>query len=135
MSAPSSRADGTEALRLRRLVQAVYVLQALSIGLALLGDGVFVTAFVVTLPATLGFALNHMRRDAARGTGLESHFTWQTRSYIRSLLALVLATLVLGPLLFLGLTLLWFFYAFVGLWLAWRVGRGVWALLKDKPLR
>ena len=95
----------------------------------------FVTAFIVVLPATLGFALNRWRRAAAYGTGIEAHFAWQTRSYIRSLLALVLATLVLGPLLFVGLSLLWFAYALVGLWLAWRIGRGVWALLKDKPLR
>jgi uncharacterized membrane protein len=115
-------------------VQAVYALQALSIGLALLGDGVVVTAVIVALPAAAGFVLNHLRRDALRGTAYESHIRWQQRSVRLVVLALGVTTLLLGPLLFAGLTLLGFAYGLIGLWLAWRIARGVTSLQRSRPL-
>ncbi|MEN9706262.1 MAG: hypothetical protein RLZZ393_2141 [Pseudomonadota bacterium] len=116
------------------MTQAVYLLQALSITLALLGDGVVVTALVVLLPGAAGFAINRVRHDAVRDTPLEPHFAWQRRSAIVSLAWLAGTTLVLGPLLFIGLSLLWLAYALVGLWLGWRVARGLWSLQKSRPL-
>ena len=120
--------------RLRRVVQAVYALQALSIALAALGDGVIITTLIVVLPAGLGYGLCRLRRSAAEGTPLEPHIRWQIRSFTVAAISILLATLVLGPLLFLGLTLLWFAYALAGLWLAWRIVRGAWSLWKSRPL-
>ena len=47
---------------------------------------------------------------------------------------LCLATLVLVPLVFVGLALLWFAYALIGLWLAWRIARGCWSLWRASAL-
>jgi uncharacterized membrane protein len=134
VSAPSSRADDVDTLRLRRLVQAGYALQALSVVLAVFGDGVFITTLVVVLPASLGYLLGRLRPPGATGSTLEPHLLWQARSFTRSALSLLAATIVLGPLLFIGLSLLWFAYALVGLWLAWRVATGAWSLWNSRPL-
>ena len=135
MSAPSSSADPPpNTASLRRLVQGVYLLQAASLLLALVGDGVVVTALVVALPATGGYLITRLRGDAARGTPLHDHFAWQERSFRLSAIGMALATLVLGPLVFVGLALLWFAYALIGLWLAWRIARGCWSLWRASAL-
>jgi len=77
--------------------------------------------------------MNYVRRDEARGTWLESHFSWQLRTFWFAALAFVLIGLFSLPLvLLLGLGILtWMLGAFVvGIWILYRMARG-WLRLKD----
>jgi len=135
VSVPSSRAEATDATPgLRRTAQAVYLLHVLSLVLGLLSDEVVVTRWVVALPSLLAIGVNYARRDAVRGTVLERHFSWQIRTFWIAVAALGAATLLLGPLLFFGLPLLWMAYGVIGLWVLYRVARGGFALQRARPL-
>ena len=135
MSAPATRADAPDGgSRLRRLVQAGYVLQALSLLLALFGDPEILSGLDGGLPAGVGVLVLWSQRDALKGTRLASHATWQSRTFWIALGTAVLATLLLGPLLFIGLSYLGWALGLIAAWAGWRIARGVLALLKDQPL-
>jgi uncharacterized membrane protein len=112
---PATGAPGAEAeLSLRKLAGLVYGLQAASL---LVG---------VTLFA--GVIVNYLRRKQAAGTWLESHFTWQIRTFWWSLLWCVLgvatAILIVG-LLILAASAVWFVYRIVRGWTDLNEGRPI----------
>jgi uncharacterized membrane protein len=106
--APSAEAEGS----LRRLAGLVYGLQAASM---LVG---------VTLFA--GVIVNYLRRGEVAGTWLESHFTWQIRTFWWSLawcvLGIATAILIVG-LLILAASAVWFVYRIVRGWTELNEGR------------
>jgi uncharacterized membrane protein len=113
VEAPATGAAGAEAeASLRQLVGLVYGLQAASL---LVG---------VTLFA--GVIINYLRRGQAAGTWLESHFTWQIRTFWWSLawcvLGLATAILIVG-LLILAASAVWFVYRIVRGWTELNEGR------------
>jgi len=67
-----------------------------------------------------------------RGTWLDSHFSWQIRTFWFALLWLVAATLLFGPfvLIFIGIIPLFISYGLTGLWAVYRIARG-WLALRD----
>lgn len=139
MSAPDSSADpdspgaGAACTSLRRIVQAIYLLFALSLLLGCLSGELVDLRFVATVPAIAGMVLHHARRDAARGTPLATHFRWQQRTFWFALLWLGATTLLFGPLVlaFYDLPLLWIAYALAGAWVGYRVLRGWLALGRE----
>jgi uncharacterized membrane protein len=77
--------------------------------------------------------MNYVRRSDARGTWLESHFTWQLRTFWFAVLWFTLAWLVSLPLMLvfgLGFITLGVAAFVVGVWIVYRVARG-WLRLKD----
>ncbi|MEA3275977.1 MAG: hypothetical protein U9Q81_11935 [Pseudomonadota bacterium] len=86
--------------------------------------GLQMASFFVGITAIVGVILNYVRRDRVAGTWLESHFTWQIRTFWYALLwTLVgIATLfiLVGYLILLG----------VFLWSIYRVAKG-WLNLAD----
>jgi uncharacterized membrane protein len=100
--------------------------------------GVFTSAtiigsFVFGIPSIVAVVMNYVRRDEARGTWLESHFSWQLRTFWFAALAFLLVGLFSAPLvLLIGLGILtWMLGAFVvGIWILYRMARG-WLRLKD----
>jgi uncharacterized membrane protein len=88
------------------------------------------------LPSIIAVIMNYLRRSEARGTWLESHFTWQLRTFWFAVLWVVLVAVASAPL---ALILIGFFtfalgLAVIGLWVIYRVLRG-WLTLKDgKPM-
>lgn len=112
--APAGPAAGAQEEKLRQLAAVVYGLQA---GALLVG---------VTLFA--GVVVNYLKRGEAAGTWLESHFTWQIRTFWWSLGWSIagLATVMIGVgLLVLVAATIWFVY---------RLAKG-WTRLNDgKPM-
>ena len=110
--APSAQAE----MPVRKLAGLVYGLQAASV---LVG---------VTLFAAV--TLNYLRRSQAAGTWLESHFTWQIRTFWWSLawcvLGLATAVLLVG-LLILAASAVWFVYRIVRGWTELNEGRPMYA--------
>jgi uncharacterized membrane protein len=117
MAAPGAAASGEDAQgSLRRLAGLVYGLQAASM---LVG---------VTLFA--GVIVNYLRREQAAGTWLESHFTWQIRTFWWSLawgvLGIATAIVVVGIFILIG-SGVWFVYRIVRGWIELNEGRPMYA--------
>ena len=113
VGAPEAAAAGEEAqAALRKLAGLVYGLQAASM---LVG---------VTLFA--GVIINYLRRGQVAGTWLESHFTWQIRTFWWSLawcvLGIATAIVVVGIFILIG-SGVWFVYRIVRGWIELNEGR------------
>ncbi len=108
--------------------QILYGLQALAVLLALLHSVSIANRFVFSLPSVVAVIMNYARRNQVRGTWLESHFSWQLRSFWTAAIILVCAwPLVLTILL---IPLVMALYGAVGLWVVYRVVRG-WLALRE----
>ena len=99
---------------LRRLAEVVYGLQAASL---LVGVTIFA-----------GVIINYLRRKQAAGTWLESHFTWQIRTFWWSLAWCVLG--VATAVLLVGLVIL----AASAVWFVYRIARGWTELNEGRPM-
>lgn len=117
------------------MVNLTYLIYGLHLFSAI--TGVMTTAFIVTAflsgwPSILAVFLNYARRDAVRGTYLESHFRWQIRTFWFALLWLLLgAVLVLTVI---GIPLSWVIVVIVGLWVLYRMLRGVTRLMDRRGM-
>ena len=117
------------------MVNLTYLIYGLHLFSAI--TGVMTTAFIVTAflsgwPSILAVFLNYARRDAVRGTYLESHFRWQIRTFWFALLWLLLgAVLVLSVI---GIPLAWVIVVIVGLWVLYRMLRGVVRLMDRRGM-
>jgi len=111
----------------------MYALHTLSALMGVFTSATVIGQFVFGIPSIVAVVMNYVRRDEARGTWLESHFSWQLRTFWFAALAFVLIGLFSLPLvLLLGLGILtWMLGAFVvGIWILYRMARG-WLRLKD----
>jgi uncharacterized membrane protein len=92
-----------------------------------------VGAFLFGWPSIIAVIINYVKRDEARGTWLESHFTWQIRTFWFALLW-ALGIGAVGALLAIVLVgfAIWIvgFFA-LGLWAIYRIARG-WMALRDR---
>ncbi|MAT51368.1 MAG: hypothetical protein CMK32_09330 [Porticoccaceae bacterium] len=96
----------------KNLVLLVYILQTLS--------------FVIGVTSIAGVIVNYLKRDAVRGTWLESHFRWQIKTFWYILLGygigLILLVVLIGWLVMLATTI-WYIYRIIKGWLAYSDGR------------
>lgn len=111
------------------ITHVIYGLHALTVITGLLTPMLIVTAFVTGWPSLLAVVLNYLKRDAARGTYLESHFRWQIRTFWFALMWVVIALLLVLTLI--GIPVSMGLVSVVGLWVLYRVIRG-WLRLNDK---
>ena len=111
----------------------IYALHSLSVLIGLTSPVTIVGSFVFGIPSIVAVIMNYARQRDARGTYLESHFTWQIRTFWFAVLwALIIWGLSL-PLMFVlvGLFTLPAGLALVGVWVIYRVIRG-WLALRDR---
>ncbi len=102
----------------------VYGLHTVSILAGLLTAGAtIVGAFIFSAPSILAVILNYIFRGDARGTYLETHFSWQIRTFWFALLWLVLTYLIGMPLAFFGVGFLILIVGLLvlGIWVAYRI--------------
>lgn len=109
--APAGNAPASESLK--TLVAVVYGLQ--------------LAGFLVAFTPIVGVILNYVKRAEARGTWLESHFTWQIRTFWWSLLwcavGLALVLVMVGFFILLA----------AAVWVLYRAIRGWVELSEGKP--
>jgi uncharacterized membrane protein len=132
---PAGAASGTAAPQpsLISYTHWMYALHAASALMGVFTGATVIGQFVFGIPSIIAVVMNYVKRDEARGTWLESHFSWQLRTFWFALLAFIVIGLFSLPLvLLLGLGILtWMLGAFlVGIWIVYRVARG-WLRLKD----
>lgn len=79
----------------------MYALHALAGFIGITSGASIVGAFVFGLPSIIAILMNYARRDAVRGSFLESHFQWQANTFWAAVvlgLALFCIALVLSAL-------------------------------------
>ena len=77
----------------------MYALHALAGFIGVTSPATIVGAFVFGLPSIVAILMNYARRDAVRGSWLESHFLWQSRTFWTAVMlgiALFFVAFVLG---------------------------------------
>ena len=114
----------------------IYALHALSVLVGVFGAATIVGSFVFGVPSIVAVIMNYARRSEARGTWLESHFSWQIRTFWWAALWSVIVLVVSAPLMLviIGFATAAIGFLVIGAWLLYRVVRG-WLALRDlRPL-
>ena len=110
------------------LTHVIYALHAFSVLNGILSPALIVTAFLTGWPSIIAVILNYVKRSDVRGTWLDSHFSWQIRTFWFALLWLVIGGVL--ALILVGFVILFA----VGLWVLYRIIRGWLALVSEKTL-
>ena len=112
----------------------IYLLHAFSLLTGILGAATVIGAFLIGWPSIIAVILNYVKRDAARGTWVDSHFRWQIRTFWFGLLWVVLCVIFVIMTLGLGILLAWIPLGFITLWFIYRIVRGWLALNARRPM-
>ena len=114
------------------LTHVVYALHAFSAITGLTTAAFIVTAFLTGWPSIIAVIINYVKRGDVRGTFLDSHFSWQIRTFWWALLWFLLGGLLIITLVgaVLGVPLM----LVTGVWVVYRIARGWLALLSRKTL-
>jgi uncharacterized membrane protein len=118
------------------VTQVTYGLHALGLALGAFGAATVVGSFLFGWPSIIAVIINYVKRGDARGTWLESHFTWQIRTFWFALLwaALVWVTGLLLVIVLIGFAI-WAIGLFVlGVWAVYRVVKGWLRLQSRQPV-
>ena len=114
------------------LTHVVYGLHAFSAIVGLTTAAFVVTAFLTGWPSIIAVVINYVKRGDVRGTFLESHFTWQIRTFWWALLWALITGLLFITII--GIPLAWVIAVTAGLWVLYRIARGWISLLSNKPM-
>jgi uncharacterized membrane protein len=114
------------------LAHVIYGLHAFSALTGLLSPAMIVTAFLTGWPSIIAVILNYVKRAEVRGTWLDSHFSWQIRTFWFALLYLAVGAVAFITMIGIPVALvLWFA---TGIWVLYRIIRGWLALSSQKVL-
>jgi uncharacterized membrane protein len=118
---------------LLRTTHIVYALHAVGLVLGAFGAASVLGSFLFGWPSIIAVIINYVKRGDARGTWLESHFSWQIRTFWWALLWAIVIALVSALLLvvIVGFAT-WAVGMFaLGVWAIYRVARG-WLRLNNR---
>lgn len=120
------------ATSLVRTAHLVYALHALGLAIGAFGAASVLGSFLFGWPSIIAVIINYVKRGDVRGTWLESHFSWQIRTFWYALLWAAIVALISAPLtlVIVGFGVWAVGLALLGLWAIYRVARG-WLRLKD----
>lgn len=114
------------------ITHVTYGMHALGLAIGAFGASTVVGAFIFGWPSIIAVIINYVRRGDARGTWLESHFTWQIRTFWFSMLwaGIIFVTGALLAIVLIGFAI-WFVGLFaLGCWAIYRIASG-WLRLND----
>ena len=108
------------------LTHLVYGLHALGLAIGAFGAASVLGSFLFGWPSIIAVIINYVKRSEVRGTWLESHFTWQIRTFWFALLWAVIVGLVSLPLTLVVIGFgTWVLGMFLlGVWAIYRIARG-----------
>ncbi len=112
----------------------IYGLHAFAVVMGILSTATtIVGGFIFSIPSIVAVIMNYARRSDVRGTWLESHFTWQIRTFWFAVLWAASIGFVSFPLMFAFVGFVtWYVGALaLGGWIIYRVARG-WNALHDR---
>lgn len=114
------------------LTHVMYALHAFSALAGITTAAFVVTAFLTGWPSIIAVIINYVKRDAVRGTFLDSHLSWQLRTFWWALLWVVIAGVLIAT--FIGIVIGLPLLVLVGLWIVYRIVRGWIALGNRSPM-
>jgi uncharacterized membrane protein len=114
------------------LTHVMYALHGFSALMGVLTPMLIVTSFVTGWPSIIAVIINYVKRDEVRGTYLESHFSWQLRTFWYAVLWLVVAFLCMITLI--GIPIAIAVAAGTGIWVIYRIIRGWMALSQRRAM-
>jgi uncharacterized membrane protein len=114
------------------LAHVIYGLHAFSAVTGMLTPAMVVTAFLTGWPSIIAVILNYVKRPEVRGTWLDSHYSWQIRTFWFALLWLVAGGVAFATVI--GIPVAIVLWLGTGLWVLYRIIRGWLALNSQKPL-
>jgi uncharacterized membrane protein len=114
------------------LAHIIYGLHAFSALTGLLSPAMIVTAFLSGWPSIIAVILNYVKRSEVRGTWLDSHFSWQIRTFWFALLLLAIGAVLFVTVV--GIPVAFVLWFATGIWVLYRIIRGWLALSSQKVL-
>ena len=114
------------------LTHVMYGMHAFSALMGLLTPAFIVTSFLAGWPSIIAVIVNVVKRNAVRGTYLDSHFGWQLRTFWYALLWVLVCGLLIMTII--GIPIAWAIAIGVGIWVIYRLIRGWLALADHKPI-
>lgn len=127
---PDSQGQPTASLlKVTYLIYALHIFSAVS---GLLSPAFIVTAFLTGWPSIIALIMSYIWRDDAESTYLYAHYEWLISTFWKAFIGLVIAWLlivtVIGALIGVPIMLV------VGVWVLYRLGRGLFALNDRKSV-
>ena len=114
------------------LTHIIYALHGFSALMGLLTPAFIVTSFLAGWPSIIGVIINLVKRNDVRGTYLDSHFSWQIRTFFYALLWVLVMGLL--TITIIGIPFAWVLAIVIGIWVLYRIVRGWLALIDRKPI-
>lgn len=116
-----------------KLTHVLYALHAVGLGIGAFSAVTIVGAFVFCWPSIIALIINYVKRDAVRGSFLASHFAWQSDTFWRCAVLLIVGFVLY--LLLVGFFINWLIFGIAGIWAIWRIIKGWMALAEGRPVR
>lgn len=115
------------------VTRIVYLLHGLSILIGVFTGASIATAFVFGWPSIIAVIINYVKRSDVRGTYLDTHFSWQIRTFWYALLWIVLVTVAgfIFAFVLIGFAIWVIGFIVLGVWVCYRIIRG-WLRLNDE---
>jgi len=125
----STRPPTSGEVSLAYLIYGLHIFSALT---GVLSTALVITAFLTGWPSIIAVILTYLKRDDVRGTYLETHFNWTLHTFwyctlwvlIGGILAFTIVGFFVGIIIWVG----------TGLWVLYRLIRGLLNLLSEKPM-
>jgi len=114
------------------LAHVIYALHGFSALTGMLSPALIVTAFLTGWPSIIAVILNYVKRAEVRGTWLDSHFSWQLRTFWFALLWLAVGGVLFATVI--GIPFAVVLWLGTGIWVLYRIIRGWLALSSAKEL-
>jgi len=114
------------------LTYIIYFLHLFSAVTGVLTPAFVLTAFLTGWPSLIAVVLNYAKQSDTRGSYLESHFRWQIRTFWFAFLWLIFAGLLFITVIGFPIALL--LVCFIGLWVLYRIIRGLLRLMDELPM-
>ena len=114
------------------LTHVIYGLHAFSAVTGMLSPAMILTAFLTGWPSIIAVILNYVKRSEVRGTWLDSHFSWQIRTFWFALLWLAIGGVLFATVI--GIPFAIVLWLATGIWVLYRIIRGWLALSSHKAM-
>ena len=114
------------------LAHVIYALHAFSAVTGIISSALVVTAFLTGWPSIIAVILNYVKRSDVRGTWLDTHFSWQIRTFWYALLWVVVGAILFVT--FVGIPVAVVLWIGTGIWVLYRIIRGWLALSSQKVM-
>ncbi len=111
------------------LAHVMYALHTFSALTGMLSPALIVTAFLTGWPSIIAVIINYVKRSEVRGTWLDSHFSWQLRTFWFALVWMVAGAVAFATVF--GIPVAILIWIGTGLWVLYRLVRG-WMNLSER---